>query len=100
MVKIFNSQSGFSDTAIYLSGGIRTKPWDIQIISYSNTNSAICLIVAALPYILTPLLSTVSKEKLVDNSKGLALWPESYCNKGGELAVFRAKWALIRKKLL
>lgn len=66
---------------------------------YFSTNSAICLTVAASPYIMSPLSSNVSNKELVGNSGGPALRSENCYNKNEEIAESKTEQVFVRKQL-
>lgn len=89
MDETFDSQLGFSGTVIYFSNGIWTKSWDSQIIGYSAAKSVICLMVAAFPYTLTSLSSTVFMKESVGKREDLLLRPEGWYNEDVKVAALK-----------
>lgn len=100
IAKTFDFQPGFSGIVIYYSGSIWTKPGNSQIVGYSATKLAICLTAATSLYILTPLSSTISKERLIGRREKLLLRLKGWYDKGGKVVASRADWVLMRKQLL
>lgn len=66
---------------------------------YSATSLAICFTVAAFPYTLTPLSSTVSNKESVGKSKDLALKSDNGCDKRKKVAESIAACLSIKKQL-
>lgn len=99
IAEIFDSKPGFSVTIIYLSENIWIYPSVSQIIGYSTTNSAICLVPTVIFNTLALLFCIISKEKLVGKSGKLALQPKNCYNTCGKVTESNTQWASVKKQL-